>query len=125
MKSPHRVLIVDDETTILFAFSQYLKSPTVIIETASTFEEAIDELNRQTFGAIIADLRLTGTTNIEGYEVIRQARRLQPSSKILAVTAYGGDDIKKTVHELGADYYFEKPVSPQKIKEVLAQHGIS
>ena len=125
MKSPHRILIVDDEPTILFAFSQYLKSPTVIIETASTFDEAVDVLKRQIFGAVIADLRLTGTTNIEGYEVIRQARRLQPSSKILAVTAYGGDDIKKTVHELGADYYFEKPVSPQKIKEVLAQHGIS
>jgi DNA-binding response OmpR family regulator len=125
MKSPHRILIVDDEPTILFAFSQYLKSPTVIIETASTFEEAVDVLKRQTFGAVIADLRLTGTTNIEGYEVIRQARRLQPSSKIMVVTAYGGDDIKKTIHDLGADYYFEKPVSPQKIKEVLAQHGIS
>jgi DNA-binding response OmpR family regulator len=125
MKSPHRILIVDDEPTILFAFSQYLKSPTVIIETASTFEEAVDMLKRQTFGAVIADLRLTGTTNIEGYEVIRQARRLQPSSKIMVVTAYGGDDIKKTIHDLGADYYFEKPVSPQKIKEVLAQHGIS
>jgi DNA-binding response OmpR family regulator len=125
MKSPHRILIVDDEPTILFAFSQYLKSPTVIIETASTFDEAVDVLKRQIFGAVIADLRLTGTTNIEGYEVIRQARRLQPSSKIMVVTAYGGDDIKKTIHELGADYYFEKPVSPQKIKEVLAQHGIS
>jgi DNA-binding response OmpR family regulator len=125
MKSPHRILIVDDEPTILFAFSQYLKSPTVIIETASTFEEAVDVLKRQTFGAVIADLRLTGTTNIEGYEVISQARRLQPSSKIMVVTAYGGDDIKKTIHDLGADYYFEKPVSPQKIKEVLAQHGIS
>jgi len=43
----------------------------------------------------------------------------------MVVTAYGGDDIKKTIHDLGADYYFEKPVSPQKIKEVLAQHGIS
>jgi DNA-binding response OmpR family regulator len=125
MKSPHRILIVDDEPTILFAFSQYLKSPTVIIETASTFDEAVDVLKRQIFGAVIADLRLTGTTNIEGYEVIRQARRLQPSSKIMVVTAYGGDDIKKTIHDLGADYYFEKPVSPQKIKEVLAQHGIS
>jgi DNA-binding response OmpR family regulator len=125
MKPPHRVLFIDDEASILFAFSQYLKSPTIIIETASTLEEAADLLKQRAYGAVIADLRLTGTTNIEGYEVVRQARRLQPSCKIVVVTAYGGDDIKKTVHELGADYYFEKPISPQKIKEVLAQHGIS
>jgi CheY-like chemotaxis protein len=124
MKSPHRVLIVDDEPAILFAFSQYLKSSTVIIETASTLQEAIDMLKQQTFDAVIADLRLTGTTNIEGYEVIRQARLLQPSSKIMVVTAYGGDTIKKTIHEMGANHYFEKPVSPQTIKEVLLQDGI-
>jgi DNA-binding response OmpR family regulator len=124
MKSPHRVLIVDDETAILFAFSQYFKSPTIIIETASTLEEAADLLKQHAYGAVIADLRLTGTTNIEGYEVVRQARLLQPSCKIVVVTAYGGDDIKKTVNDLGADLYFEKPVSPQKLKEVLKQYGI-
>jgi DNA-binding response OmpR family regulator len=124
MNHKHHILIVDDEPAILFAFSQFLKSPTIVIETASTLEDAVDVLKLRQFDAVVADLRLTGTANIEGYEVVRSVKLFQDACTIIVVTAYGGDGIKNTVFQLGADFYFEKPVSPQKIKDTLKQRGI-
>jgi CheY-like chemotaxis protein len=40
------------------------------------------------------------------------------------ITAYGGEKIRKTVFDTGADHYLEKPVSPQRIREVLGTMGI-
>jgi len=125
MNKTHHILIVDDEPAILFAFSQFLKSPFVGVDKASTLEEAIDLVKEHRYDAVIADLRLSGTTNIEGYEVVKTVKRLQPTCIVIVATAYGGEEIQKTVDRLGVDFYFEKPVSPQKIKDTLKERGIS
>ncbi len=124
MNMVRRLLIVDDEPAILFAFSQFLKAPAVLIETAETADEAMSLINRLSFDAAIVDLRLTGATTLEGWDVIRHLKGKQSLCTILVVTAFGGDEIKENVRRLGADYYFEKPVSPEKLKETLTLKGI-
>jgi len=118
-----RILIVDDETAILFAFGQILKAPGVEIDKAASAEEAYDLIAANRYEAAVADLRLSGATNIEGFEVVRRIKETQPACKVIVVTAYGGDDTKKKVQELGADTYIEKPISPQHIKELLRKMG--
>jgi DNA-binding response OmpR family regulator len=41
------------------------------------------------------------------------------------VTAFGGEEIKANVRTMGAEYYFEKPISPEKLRETLKARGIS
>jgi len=119
-----RILLVDDEEAILFAFKKVLSGPSVVVDTAQTFAEALNLLQLKSYMAVIADLRLTGAATKEGYEVIREAKRIQSDCKVIVVTAYGENGTKEKVKELGADLFLEKPVSPQKVKEVLQSMGV-
>ncbi|MDD5674465.1 MAG: response regulator [Chitinivibrionales bacterium] len=120
----NRLLLVDDEEAIVFAFSQLLKAPNLQIDTATSLQDAVNHLKNNNYSAVIADLRLSGSTNLEGYDVIREARATQADCIIIIVTAYGGEDTAKTVSQLGADYYFEKPVSPKTIKDLLKSKAV-
>jgi DNA-binding response OmpR family regulator len=115
---------VDDESAILFAFSQYLKSPGVEIDTADTADKAMALIETNDYRAAVVDLRLTGATTMEGCDIIMRLKRRPAACAVMVVTAYGGREIKETVKGLGADYYFEKPVSPKVIRDTLKQLSV-
>jgi len=117
--SPRKILLVEDEDAILFAFKKVLSAPTLIVDTAQSLEEAVVQLHHNEYRAVIADLRLSNATAIEGFEVIKQAKKKQGHCTIIVLTAYGKSDTREHVFTLGADYYLEKPVSPHKIKDIL------
>ncbi|MBN1128269.1 MAG: response regulator [Chitinispirillaceae bacterium] len=118
-----RILIVDDEEVVLFAFKKGLSGPSITVDTAPTFKDAWRLIQYKSYCAIITDLRLSGSELREGLEVIRETRRIQTECKIIAITGYGGDDTRERVFKLGADKYLEKPVSPEKIGEMLQAMG--
>ena len=118
-KKIKRILVIDDEEAMLFGFTKVLQSPEIEIDTAQTLYEAKQFIHDKKYHVIIADLRLTNSTEMEGLEIIRFAKKRQPESKVIILTAYGEKDTKEKVHKLGADFYFEKPVSPKNIKEII------
>jgi DNA-binding response OmpR family regulator len=123
MQTPaQRILIVDDEEALLFGFSRMFKSPLTAVDTTQTVDSAKSLLKKRNYSIIISDLMLSPAPQIEGFEIIQYAKETQPDSKIIIITAYGGNDTKKQVQSLGVDYYFEKPVSPSKIKKILNLH---
>ncbi|MFW6253576.1 MAG: response regulator [Chitinivibrionales bacterium] len=117
------ILLVDDEPAILLAFKKVLQSPTVGVDTAQTVDEAKQSIDNNGYLGVIADLRLTGATVMDGFEVISYVKEKQPSAFIIVITAYGDNQTKEKIYTLGADYYFEKPISPKKIKDVLESLG--
>jgi DNA-binding NtrC family response regulator len=119
-----KILVVDDEESILFAFSKILMRPHIEVHTAQTLNEALALLQKNAYDIVIADLRLSGTANFEGLSVISSAAETQKECKIIVMTAYGDEKTKEKVFSQGADFYLEKPVSPQKIKELIASMGI-
>lgn len=119
-----KILVVDDEESILFAFSKILVRPHIEVHTAQTLNEALALLQKNSYDIVIADLRLSGTASFEGFNVIATVAETQKECKIIVMTAYGDEKTKEKVFSLGADFYIEKPVSPQKIKELIASMGI-
>jgi DNA-binding NtrC family response regulator len=118
------VLIVDDEEAILFAFSKVLKRPDLEIHTAQTLNDALILLKKNSYAIVITDLRLSGSANFEGYTVLTNVGETQNNCKVIIMTAFGDEKIKEKVFSLGADFYLEKPVSAQKVKELIASMGI-
>lgn len=119
-----RILLVDDESSILFAYKKVLQRPDVIIDAVESKEEAIDLLSEKDYQAAILDLRLHGSTGEEGFELIELIRKNHNCLKIIMITAYGNPEIKDKAYKLGADFYFEKPVSTKIIRNALENAGI-
>jgi CheY-like chemotaxis protein len=114
------VLLVEDEEALLFGLKKLLEGTGVTVHAARTLEEAKDFLSRHAYKVVITDLRLTGTTIVEGLEVISLAKTLQPGCKIITMTAYAENGTHLRVEELGVDYFLEKPVSLNTLKSILS-----
>jgi DNA-binding response OmpR family regulator len=116
----NRMLVVEDEEALLFGFRRLFRTPEMEIDTAGTFAEAQSLILKNVYKLVVTDLRLGGSDIMEGFEVIRAAKEAHPETVVIAMTAFGDVALRDKVLGLGADYYFEKPISPKLIKEVLA-----
>ncbi|MBD3346678.1 MAG: response regulator [Chitinivibrionales bacterium] len=118
------LLLVDDEEAIIFALTRILDRPGVKIDSAGSLHDAEKLLHENEYDAVIADMRLSGSGNMEGFQVVDYTRKHQDNCKILVITAYGDNSIREKVFKLGADIYLEKPVSPKKISDILESIGV-
>ncbi len=105
-----KILIVDDEPTILMTLSHLLSSKDSVVITSSRIEEAEEALARYTFDLVIADIRLSGMYGIEGLELLSFIKKISPTTEVIIMTAYGSDDIREDAYGRGAFYYYEKPI---------------
>ena len=119
-----RVLIVDDEAAILLALKKLLQSPEIEIDTVITLRDAKSLLEEHDYEVVITDLRLTGVLDEEGLEILQYIKEHKPDTKVILVTGYGNSELKKRAYALGADYYFEKPVSTEILRDALKKLGV-
>lgn len=105
-----KILIVDDEPTILMTLSHLLSNKDSVVITSSRIEEAEEALARYTFNLVIADIRLSGMYGIEGLELLSFIKKINPATEVIIMTAYGSDDIRDDAYGRGAFYYYEKPI---------------
>lgn len=108
LKTPKRILVVDDEEDILDLIAYNLKKEGYTVICAETGEKALEEALAADL--IILDLMLPG---IDGLEVTRRLKE-NPQTRsipILMLTAKGEEADIVAGLELGADDYVTKPFS--------------
>lgn len=114
-----RILVVDDEPAILFAYRKLIKTEGFGIDVCEGLGEALHLINSCYYFAVITDIRLSGSENTEGIDLLQAVRKKQPDSKVIVVTGFGSSSLEQNLRQLGASYYFEKPVKPGTIISLL------
>jgi len=114
-----RILVVDDEPAVLFAYRKLIERDGLAVDISMTLEEAITQIRKQHYLAVIADLRLAGTDNGDGLEILRIIQSEYPETKTILATGYGDSDVESAARVLGATHYFKKPVPPATILGAL------
>lgn len=104
-----RVLVVDDEGTILFAVGEFLSRLGFEVHTASEREEAEALLAHVAYVGLIADLRLLGSDSREGLEVIAAARERSRDIRIILLSAFTSSELELEARLRGADAVLRKP----------------
>jgi DNA-binding response OmpR family regulator len=119
-----RILIVDDEPTILLTLSYTLRSKGVEVITASRLEPAEEALNRFTFDLVIVDIRMSGILGIEGLELLSYIKRQWPNTEVIVMTAFGSDEMKQEAYQRGARHYYTKPIDIEELMRRVSDMGI-
>ncbi len=119
-----RVLIVDDEAVILFGFKKVLQGNGVEVDTAETLQEAVDLLETRDYRCVITDLKLSGSSNDDGFEIMQRVKGRKPETKIIMITGYGSPEVMEKALSEGASYYYEKPVSATILRDALKRLGL-
>jgi len=106
MKEPSfEILIADDEPQILRVMRTGLPPRGFDVRTASSGEEALEEIRKQIPDLVVLDLVLPGLT---GFEVCRMVREFS-QVPIIVLSAKGTEKDKVLALEYGADDYLTKP----------------
>jgi two-component system KDP operon response regulator KdpE len=108
------ILVVDDEPQILRVMRASLPIRGYEVITASSGEDALDQLSKQVPDLVILDLVMPETS---GLEVCRRVREFS-SVPIIVLSAKGSESDKVTALDLGADDYVTKPFG---MDELLAR----
>ncbi len=100
-----RVLVVDDEPSILAAMAPLLRSRGYDVLTAMTGRAALDALEREAPDLIVLDLGLPDADGIEICRLIRDGS----ATPIIVLSARGKEADKVAALDAGADDYVTKP----------------
>ncbi|MFC4737530.1 response regulator transcription factor [Bacillus daqingensis] len=107
-----RLLVVDDEESILTLLQFNLEQGGFEVTTAMDGKEALGKALDEQFDLIVLDLMLPG---MDGMEVCKELRQSKVQTPILMLTAKGDEFDKVLGLELGADDYLTKPFSPREV----------
>nr|WP_211243224.1 response regulator transcription factor [Rhodococcus oryzae] len=110
-----RVLVVDDEPTIVELLSVSLRFQGFEVETAATGPEALDRARGFRPDAVILDVMMPG---MDGFGLLRRLRADGVDAPVLFLTARDAVEDKVAGLTLGADDYVTKPFS---LEEVVAR----
>ena len=110
-----RILIVDDEPSIVMAVRDELLFEGFKVESAVDGPEAIKLAHELRPDVLLLDLMLPG---LNGFEVCRQLRSEMPEMWIIMLTVRGQEVDRVMGLELGADDYVTKPFS---LRELVAR----
>lgn len=120
-----KILIVDDEPTILMTLSHLFSSKDTTVITSKRMEEAEEALLRYTFDLVIADIRMSGVYGREGLELLSFIKSQSPETEVIIMTAYGSDEIKNEAYMRGAFHYYEKPIDLADLAARVKNLGIN
>ena len=118
---PHKLLIVDDEESILFAMREYFMSHGYRVDCARGLDDTDALLSSNPYSAIIADLRLSGSRGTEGLEIVDRVRARCPATRVIILTAYGLPGIEREARRRGADVFLHKPIPLPELARIVLE----
>jgi DNA-binding response OmpR family regulator len=120
MAAKRRVLLADDDPSLLRLISTTLGSEDFELLHASDGQEALDVARRQRPDLVLLDINMP---RLDGFEVCRQLKAEPETAaiKVVMLSARGTDVDRARGRQVGADDYFAKPFSPiQLLNKVYA-----
>jgi two-component system KDP operon response regulator KdpE len=106
-----RILIVDDEPSILATMAPLLRARGYEVSTATTGHAALEAVERQPPQLVILDL---GLPDLDGIDVCRRLREGR-AIPILVLSARGAEQDKVAALDAGADDYVTKPFGSEEL----------
>ncbi len=114
-----RVLVVDDEASVLFILHGALAGIDdyqIEVERATDGNEALAKALEARFDLLITDIRLPG---IDGVELTEQVKRESPGTGVVWITAYGCQKLRADAERLSVYRCLDKPLEISGIREVV------
>jgi DNA-binding NtrC family response regulator len=116
-----RVLIVDDEASQRSGLAGMVSAWGMTPETAADGNEALAKLAEFPADVILTDLNMPG---LDGFGFLQRLRDAGDMPPTIVLTAYGSvETAVKTVRELGAFWFLEKPISPGGLEVLIRRAG--
>lgn len=116
MKSPGRVIIVDDEEIVCERLKPPLERLGLEVETFTDSKTAAERLRHRRFDALVTDLKMAKP---DGLELLRLVREISPTTHVVVITGFPTIDAAREAMKGGAVDFIPKPFKISQIRSLI------
>src|SRR5688572_23507276 len=113
-----RILIADDEAAIANGLSAILTDAGYEVEVASDGQKALERLQNERFGVVLADLKMP---KLDGIALLKSIRERKIPTEFVMITGQGTTELAIEAMKEGAADYIEKPLNAERLNKLKAQ----
>jgi len=107
-----RILVIDDDKSILRTFTRILQKNGYDIEVAETGKEAIEKSKKRHYDLALIDIRLP---DMDGTDLLIKLRKTMEDAVKIMITGFPSLETGVKALDEGADAYLVKPVKPEEL----------
>jgi len=112
------ILLVDDEIEVREALGQSLEIAGYPVILAGSFIEAADHISPGFNGVVLSDVRMPGK---DGFALLERCKQVDKDLPVTLITGEGDVPMAVRAMEAGAHNFLEKPVSSERLLEVISR----
>lgn len=114
-----KILLVDDEPTLLKILAWRLETQGFKINPASSAEEALDKYQQAKPDLIISDIRMPGR---DGICLIKEIQNQDPNIPCILMSGHSDFNLEKETHKIIKCDFIAKPINFDKLIHLIKQH---
>jgi len=113
------ILVVDDEREHADGVAESLEKLRAKTIAVYSGKDALEILREQNVDVVVTDLKLGG--DVDGLEVLEEAKKYNPDTEVILITAYATIDTCKKAIRQGAYDYLVKPLDIDQLRTLTCQ----
>lgn len=113
-----RVIVIDDDKSILRTFTRILQKNGYEIDVAETGKEALEKSKKKAYDLALIDIRLP---DMDGTDLLMKMQQITPSAIKIMITGFPSLETGVKALDEGADAYLVKPVKPEELLALIEE----
>ena len=113
-----KVLIIDDEKSILESLSSVLEDEGFAVLTAKDGKEGLDIFRTEKPRIVLLDVWMP---EVDGLEVLSRVKEIDPEAVVVVISGHGTISTAVEAVKMGAIDFLEKPLSIDKVLDVISR----
>lgn len=111
-----KILVIDDEKSIRNTLKDILEYEKHEVVLAADGMEGLEQVQNQSFDAILLDIKMPG---MDGIEVLEKINATQPEVQVVMISGHGTVDVAVKAVKMGAYDFIEKPLDLNRLLVTL------
>jgi len=116
MNKLHKILVVDDETSMREFLDVLLSKEGYQVSEAKTGKQALNMIKKNNYDLVLTDIRLG---DITGLEILRQSKKRNQDTIVIMISAYSTTEIAVEAMNEGAYDFVPKPFDNHELKHTI------
>ena len=113
-----RILVIDDDKSILRAFTRILQKNGYEVDIAETGKEALDKAETGCYDLSLIDVRLP---DMDGTDLLSKMQKTMVETVKIMITGFPSLESGAKALNEGADAYLVKPVKPEELLVLIEE----
>ncbi len=116
MRTPRRILIVDDEAIVCERLQEPLEREGFEVETFTDSRDAYERLLQERFDVLVTDLKMRKP---DGLDMLRLVQENSPRTHVIVITGFATIDAAREAMKGGAVDFIPKPFKISQLRDLV------